>query len=68
MGMMMSLSESVNQATPGAGIVLGGAITALSSPRTALAVGGAGALAIVPLAALALRPISAERVRRGQVA
>jgi hypothetical protein len=68
MGMMMSLSESVNQATPGVGIVIGGAITALASPRTALAVAGAGALAIIPVAALALRPISAKPLQRGQVA
>jgi predicted MFS family arabinose efflux permease len=68
MGMMMSLSESANQATPGVGIVLGGVITALASPRTAFAVAGAGALAIVPIAIFALRPTLPERLRRGQVA
>jgi MFS family permease len=68
MGMMMSLSESTNLATPGVGIVLGGAITALSSPRTAFAVAGAGALAMMPVAALVLRPRSSGRVRPGQVA
>ncbi len=68
MGMMMSLSESLNQAVPGAGILLGGAITALSSPRTALAVAGVGALAIMPLAAIALRPVAPKGMGRGQVA
>ncbi len=56
MGMMMSVSESVNQATPGVGIVIGGTIAALASPRVALAVAGAGALLVVPTAWLALRP------------
>ncbi len=46
MGMMMSLNESILQAVPGAGIVVGGAITALANPRVALAVAGAGALMI----------------------
>jgi predicted MFS family arabinose efflux permease len=68
MGMMMSLSESVDQATPGVGILLGGAITALASPRTAFAVAGVGALVIAPVALIALRPSSGERLRRGQVA
>lgn len=67
MGITMSLSESVNQATPGAGILLGGAIAAVFSARTAFAVAGAGALAIVPLAALALRRVSTDRLGRGSV-
>lgn len=46
MGMMMSLNESTQQAAPGAGILLGGAIAALANPRVAFAVAGAGALAI----------------------
>ena len=56
MAMMMSLSESISLGTPGVGIVIGGAITALSSPRAALAVAGAGALLIMPAAWVALRP------------
>ncbi len=46
MALMMSLYEAVFQSVPGAGMLIGGAITALWSPRAALAVAGAGALAI----------------------
>lgn len=61
MALMMSLNESLFQSIPGAGILLGGAITALGSPRAALAVAGAGSLAITvaawfALSALAPRP------------
>jgi MFS family permease len=45
MALMMSLSESIIQGVPGAGIVLGGALATLSGPRAALVVGGVGALA-----------------------
>ena len=44
MAMMMSLNESMFQAVPGVGIVLGGALAALAGPRVALAVAGVGAL------------------------
>ncbi len=44
MGMMMSLNESVLQAVPGFGIVLGGVLSALASARVALAVAGIGAI------------------------
>lgn len=64
MAMMMTLAESVNQATPGIGIVVGGAITALFSARAALAVAGGGALAVTALTWVALRPaVVAARVR-----
>lgn len=46
MALIMSFNESMFQAVPGAGILLGGGITALSSPRVALALAGAGALVI----------------------
>lgn len=46
MTMMMSLNESILQGVPGAGILLGGAITAIASARAALAVAGGGALVI----------------------
>ena len=46
MALMMSLSESMLQAVPGVGIVIGGAIAALAGPRAALAVAGGGALVI----------------------
>jgi MFS family permease len=45
MGLMMSLNESIIAGVPGAGIVLGGALAAVSGPRAALVVGGVGALA-----------------------
>jgi predicted MFS family arabinose efflux permease len=46
MAMILSLSESILQAAPGGGILIGGAVTALAGSRVALAVAGAGALAI----------------------
>jgi len=56
MAMMMSLNESILQAVPGAGIVVGGAITAITNPRVALAVAGSGALLITALAWAVLTP------------
>jgi MFS family permease len=41
------LMESIGAAMPGIGFLLGGAIVALSSPRTAYAVAGAGLLMLV---------------------
>jgi hypothetical protein len=52
----MSLNESLSEAVPGAGILIGGAITALSSPRVALAVAAAGALVVAVAAWLVLGP------------
>jgi len=49
MALMMSLQESLYQTVPGAGILLGGTIAALGSPRAALAVAGAGSLVITLL-------------------
>ncbi|HTX11315.1 MAG TPA: hypothetical protein VME22_22025 [Solirubrobacteraceae bacterium] len=46
MALMMSLQESLFQSVPGLGILIGGTITALGSPRTALAVAGLGSLAV----------------------
>ena len=63
MALMMSLNESIFQSVPGAGILIGGAITALWSPRAALAIGGAGALLVSAAAWRALRePTAAELV------
>jgi predicted MFS family arabinose efflux permease len=53
MSMMMSLNESLFQAVPGIGIVLGGALAAAAGPRVALAVAGGGSL-VVTVAAWAL--------------
>jgi predicted MFS family arabinose efflux permease len=57
MALMMSLNESISQSMPGAGIVIGGSITALWSPRAALALGGAGALLVAMGAWRWLRPV-----------
>jgi MFS family permease len=46
MALMMSLQESLFQSVPGAGILIGGTIAALGSPRGALALAGVGSLAI----------------------
>jgi len=54
MALMMSLNESLFQSVPGVGILLGGALTALGSPRSALAVAGAGSLAVTVVAWFAL--------------
>lgn len=56
MALVMGLTESVNQAAPGIGILLGGAITALADPRAALVVAGAGSLAFAAAVWVALRP------------
>jgi predicted MFS family arabinose efflux permease len=55
MALMMSLNESILDVAPGAGIALGGAITALSGPRVALAVAGGGALVVAAGAPAVLR-------------
>ncbi len=60
MTMMMSLAESVSQATPGVGMVVGGAITSLFSARIALTVAGAGTLMVTAAASVALRPAVLE--------
>jgi hypothetical protein len=56
MAMMMGLQESMVQAIPGVGIVIGGLLTALWSPRLAFAVAGLGALAISAASWVVLRP------------
>jgi MFS family permease len=60
MALMMSLNDSMFQCVPGAGILLGGALTALGSPRTALAVAAAGSLLVTGAAWFALAPLAAE--------
>jgi predicted MFS family arabinose efflux permease len=56
MAMMMSLNESIIQGVPGAGILLGGALTAAAGPRPALAAGGIGAVATSFAVWVMLRP------------
>ncbi len=55
MALMMSLNESIFQAVPGGGILIGGAIAAVAGPRVALAVAGGGALLVAVGAWLVLR-------------
>lgn len=52
MALMLSLNEVVFQAVPGAGILVGGALTWLAGPRVALGVAAAGS-AVVAVAILA---------------
>jgi MFS family permease len=67
MALIMSLDESLLQSVPGAGILLGGTIAALGSPRAALAVAGAGSLVITAVAwfALALPSTAGRRSSSG---
>lgn len=71
MALMMSLHEAVFQSVPGAGMLIGGGITALGSPRAALAVAGAGSLVVTVAAWFALAGLrgrpepSAENARAG---
>jgi MFS family permease len=52
---IVGLLESLGAAMPGVGYLIGGALVALGSPRTAYAVAGVGVLILV-LAALLVRP------------
>jgi len=70
MALMMSLNESLFQSIPGAGILLGGALTALGSPRSALAIAGAGSLAVTAVTWFALMGLNmtaepSEETREG---
>ena len=56
MARIMSLNESMFQAVPGAGIVLGGVLAGLTTPRVALAVAAGGALLVTAAAWLLLAP------------
>lgn len=51
---VISLLESLATAMPGVGFLIGGAVTALFTPRTSYAVAGAGVLVVLGLAAIAL--------------
>jgi predicted MFS family arabinose efflux permease len=44
MGLVMALNESMMQASPGGGIVIGGAVAALAGPRSALGAAAAGSV------------------------
>ena len=51
---MISLLESLAAAMPGLGFVIGGAVAAIFNPRTSYAVAGAGVLAVLAVASVAL--------------
>jgi MFS family permease len=56
MPLVMSFNESLGQAVPGAGILVGGLVAELFGPRPALAAGGVGALVLTVAAWIVLRP------------
>jgi MFS family permease len=56
MARIMSLNESMFQAVPGAGIVVGGVLAGLTTPRVALAVAAGGALLVTVAAWMLLAP------------
>ena len=51
---VISLLESLGTAMPGLGFVIGGAVAALFNPRTSFVVAGAGVLAVLAVASVAL--------------
>jgi hypothetical protein len=56
MALVMSLNESIGQALPGVGILLGGALAQVGSPRFAFVVAGGGSLVIAAAVSILLRP------------
>jgi predicted MFS family arabinose efflux permease len=56
MGLMMGLQESLAQAVPGGGILLGGLLAAAAGPRIAFVVAGVGAGAAAAATWIVLRP------------
>jgi hypothetical protein len=56
MALMMALNDSIYEAVPGVGILLGGAIALVSGPREALAVAGVGGFAVTAAVWVVLRP------------
>lgn len=63
---IVGLLESSLAAMPGVGYLLGGALTAVGSPRTAYAVAGIGTLVLVLAAMVVLRHMRLGRPRRRQ--
>jgi MFS family permease len=64
---VLALLEALASAMPGAGFLLGGAITALFSPRVSYAIAGAGVLAVVAVGVAALRRVDwAPELEQGQ--
>lgn len=73
MALIMSFNESLAMFVPGIGIVIGGAITELASPRVAWATASAGALAVTAAVWVVLGQVrrrsapAAARPQRGSV-
>jgi len=63
MALMMSFNESVTQSVPGLGILVGGVLATLASPRAALGVGGVGGLIVTCAAWRLLGPTAHPRRR-----
>ena len=61
---VVGLLESALAAMPGVGYLIGGVLTAVSSPRTAYAVAGIGTLVLVLVAMVALRNLRLGRPTR----
>ncbi len=55
---VISLLESLGTAMPGLGFVIGGAVAAVFSPRMSFAVAGAGVLAVLAIAFVALSRVN----------
>ncbi|MFL5824155.1 MAG: MFS transporter [Solirubrobacteraceae bacterium] len=55
MALVMSLNESIGQALPGVGILLGGAVAQIDGARTAFLLAGAGSLVVAAAVCLVLR-------------
>lgn len=56
MALVVSLNESLSQAAPGVGILLGGALAQVVDARFAFGVAGAGSLVIMAGVSILLRP------------
>jgi MFS family permease len=54
---VLALLGSIASAMPGLGFILGGAAASLASPRLAFAIAGAGVLAVLAVATIALRRV-----------
>jgi MFS family permease len=61
MPLMMSFNESMGMFVPGLGIVIGGAVTELTTPRIAWATASAGALAMAAAVWIVLTPAGRPR-------
>jgi MFS family permease len=60
MALIMSLSEMVSTLAPGLGILLGGVITALTTPRVGLGAAAVGSLLFAAFTAIAMRHVNLE--------